>query len=116
MPIIGQFGDVLITGGTGALGSAVTKAFLDAGARCHVAWRSERELERFELRERVTLHQADVSSEASVVKLFAGLPGIGASVHLVGGFALGAIETISAEDFSRMMQVNAVSCFLCCRE
>src|SRR5438132_774044 len=32
---------VLITGGTGALGQAVTLAFLEAGARVFVTWRHE---------------------------------------------------------------------------
>jgi NAD(P)-dependent dehydrogenase (short-subunit alcohol dehydrogenase family) len=116
MATTSDWGNVLITGGTGALGSAVTKAFLDAGARCHVTWRSDRELERFNLRDQVKLCQADVSSEAEVVKLFDALPAIRASIHLVGGFAMSPIDQTSAEDFRRMFQMNALSAFLCCRE
>ena len=111
-----QWGDVLITGGTGALGSAVTKAFIAAGAKCHVTWRSDRELEPFEPREQVKLYQADVSSEPAVLKLFEALPPIHASIHLVGGFAMRPIDKTSADEFLRMFQINALSCFLCSRE
>ena len=37
---------VLVTGGTGGLGAAVTRAFLDDGWRVVVPWIVERELER----------------------------------------------------------------------
>jgi NAD(P)-dependent dehydrogenase (short-subunit alcohol dehydrogenase family) len=116
MATTSTFGDVLITGGTGALGSAVAKAFLDAGASCHVTWRSERELERFDLRDQVKLYQADVSAEADVVKLFDALPAIRASIHLVGGFAMSPVDKTTADEFQRMFQMNALSTFLCCRE
>ena len=42
---------VVITGGTGALGIAVTGALLQAGAVCHVPYRSEDEAARFPHRE-----------------------------------------------------------------
>jgi len=38
---------VVVTGGTGALGIAVTGALLEAGAVCHVPYRSEDEAQRF---------------------------------------------------------------------
>src|SRR5437899_349725 len=42
---------ILITGGTGALGSAVVEAFLDAGWRVVVSWVEASELERVPARE-----------------------------------------------------------------
>ena len=43
----GQFDGrrVVITGGSGFLGSAIVKALLDEGATCEVTWRSEKENE-----------------------------------------------------------------------
>ena len=38
---------VIVTGGTGALGSAVVGALVDAGAICYVPWRQESEAQRF---------------------------------------------------------------------
>ncbi len=38
---------VVVTGGTGALGTAVVGALLEAGARCHVPCRSAEEAEKF---------------------------------------------------------------------
>ena len=107
---------VLITGGTGALGSAVARGFLDAGAMCHVTWRSDRERDHFELKDKVTLHQLDAQSEDAVVALYAGLPNLWASIHTIGGFAMAPVEQISAGDFVKMFQINALTCFLCCRE
>jgi len=37
---------VVVTGATGALGAAVLDALLQAGAWCHVPYRSERSIER----------------------------------------------------------------------
>ena len=42
---------IVVTGGAGALGTAVVGALLDAGAVCHVPCRSQAEAERFALRQ-----------------------------------------------------------------
>ena len=41
---------VIVTGGTGALGAAVVGALIEAGATCYVPWRHEAEVERFAYR------------------------------------------------------------------
>ena len=51
---------VLVTGGTGGLGAAVTRAFLEEGWRVVVPWIVERELERVQEHERLELVQADL--------------------------------------------------------
>ena len=43
--------DVVVTGGTGALGAAVVGALVQAGAACTVPWLHENEAERFPYRE-----------------------------------------------------------------
>jgi NAD(P)-dependent dehydrogenase (short-subunit alcohol dehydrogenase family) len=107
---------VVITGGTGALGTAVVDRLLADGVRCHVTWKFEHELEHFARRDAVTLHEVDCGDEAGVAALYAGLGAIDASIHIVGGFAAAAVEATSRADFVGMFELNAVTAFLCCRE
>ena len=63
---------VVVTGGTGALGTAVVGALLEAGAVCHVPYRSEDEAQRFPHRghKSVTLVAlGDLADEAAVSAL-----------------------------------------------
>jgi NAD(P)-dependent dehydrogenase (short-subunit alcohol dehydrogenase family) len=107
---------VMITGGTGALGSAVVKRFLEAGATCHVTWIERHEIERFAHAKEVTLHEMNGADERAVERAYGSLPSLFASVHLAGGFAMAPIEKTSADDMRRMFEMNAMTCFLCCRE
>jgi NAD(P)-dependent dehydrogenase (short-subunit alcohol dehydrogenase family) len=107
---------VVVTGGTGFLGSAVVDSLVARGARCHITWVTEKEKERFGQRPNVELHQVDCANEAQVSAFYAGLPLLWASVHTVGGFAMGAIENTSAEQMRKMLEMNAMTTFLCCRE
>ncbi len=50
---------VVVTGGTGALGTAVVGALLEAGATCHVPYRSADEAQRFPHREHKSVTLAD---------------------------------------------------------
>ena len=107
---------LVITGGTGALGQAVASNLLEQGATCHVTWLFEQELEQFQLADQVTLHQVDCSDEAAVVSLYGGLDGLWGSIHIVGGFDMSPIRETSLEAFRRMQTLNAETCFLSCRE
>ncbi len=107
---------VVITGGTGALGSAVVKRLLDDGYRCHVTWVMEKELERFAHAKQVELHPLDAADEGAVTRFYEALSSLWGSVHLIGGFAMSPIEKTSADDFRKMFDMNALTCFLCCRE
>ena len=44
---------VVVTGGTGALGSAVVGELIERGARCHVPYLLDKEAERFAFRDHV---------------------------------------------------------------
>jgi NAD(P)-dependent dehydrogenase (short-subunit alcohol dehydrogenase family) len=91
---------VVVTGGAGALGQAVTRRLADAGAECHVP----------------RIEDVDLTSEAAVVAYYGALPRLWASIHLAGGFAAGKLEAVSLADFRAQHDMNAVTCFLCCRE
>jgi len=109
---------VVITGGTGALGSAVVEALLNADAHCHVPYIHEREAERFphKQNERVKLYPGvELTDEAAVEKLYAGISPLWASIHLAGGFAMKPLADASKADVMGQIETNLVSCFLCCR-
>ena len=92
---------VVVTGGTGALGTAVVGALVEAGAICHVPYVEAAEAERFALA-RPCAGQAGRRSPTSPTKrrstrLFDGVPPLWASIHLAGGFAMKPVaETTQA--------------------
>ncbi len=111
--------NVVITGGTGALGSAVVGMLLEQGAHCTVSCLVEKELQRFEYREHERVHVelgVDLSNEKDCQRLFSKPDPLWASIHIAGGFAMGPIEQTSLADFTSMMTMNAATCFVCCRE
>jgi NAD(P)-dependent dehydrogenase (short-subunit alcohol dehydrogenase family) len=111
-----QAQEVVITGGTGALGSAVVERLRASGAVCHVTYVVDAELEHFALRDAVQLHRVDCTREAEVAAFYAGLPRLAASIHVVGGFAMAGVADITLADFESMFRLNTVTAFLCCRE
>jgi NAD(P)-dependent dehydrogenase (short-subunit alcohol dehydrogenase family) len=103
---------IVITGGTGGLGSAVVQAFADEGATCEVTARHAEASSS----DRVRYHAVDVADETAVSQFYTGLGDVWASVHLVGGFAMSPVAETSLDAFRKMFEANAVTCFLCCRE
>jgi NAD(P)-dependent dehydrogenase (short-subunit alcohol dehydrogenase family) len=105
---------VVVTGGMGALGAAVVRLLVDAGATCHIpAYRKSEKAAQ----ERVHIESpVDLTDEEAVVKFYSSLPSLWASVHVAGGFAAGAIADTSLATWKQMQDTNGVSCFLCCRE
>lgn len=108
--------NVVVTGGTGALGSAVVGRLRAAGAVCHVTNMVAAELAHFPHRDdpgvKVT-SGLDLADEAAVKRFYAGLPPLWGSIHLAGGFAMSPVAETSAADFMTQFQMNAVSAFLC---
>jgi NAD(P)-dependent dehydrogenase (short-subunit alcohol dehydrogenase family) len=108
---------IVVTGGTGALGTAVIGSLIEAGAKCIVPYRNEAEVQRFTHRDSksVTLVAAgDLSDEAVVASIYDGRK-LWASIHIAGGFAMGAIEDTDKTALMAQLDGNLVSCFLCCR-
>ena len=108
---------VVVTGGTGALGTAVVGGLLAAGARCTVPYMHQTEAQRFPHAgdPNVTLIAvADLADEAMVAKVYSGLP-LWASIHIAGGFAAGKVAETGHGALMAQLNSNLVSCFLCCR-
>jgi NAD(P)-dependent dehydrogenase (short-subunit alcohol dehydrogenase family) len=115
---------VLVTGGTGALGAAVVRAFADAGAHVTVSWVIERERDALQQAiggmTRVRLERADVTDPEAVAALCASAirdtGRLDVLAQLVGGFAAAPIAETAPETWHRMVAMNATSTFLCARE
>jgi NAD(P)-dependent dehydrogenase (short-subunit alcohol dehydrogenase family) len=108
---------VIVTGGTGALGAAVVGALVDAGATCYVPWLHEAEVERFAYRDHKQVKlfgSMDLTDEAAVGQLFGEVPMLWASIHVAGGFAMAPVAKTGKSDLMQLIDINLVSCFLCC--
>jgi len=109
---------VVVTGGTGALGIAVVGALLEAGAVCHVPYRSEDEAKRFPHREHKSVALValgNLADEAAVDGFYGGLSNLWASIHIAGGFAFAPIENSDKALLMGQIETNLVSAYLCCR-
>ena len=108
---------VVVTGGTGPLGSAVVRALVDAGARCHVPAFSAKDAEDFALggHKQVRVNgPVDLSDEAAVAKFYGTVPKLWASIHCAGGFASAAVKDTDKALLMRMLSINYLTAFLCC--
>jgi NAD(P)-dependent dehydrogenase (short-subunit alcohol dehydrogenase family) len=107
---------VIVTGGTGGLGAAVTRTLLDEGWRLVVPWFAERELERVREHERLELVRADLTDPDSAAGVVAAAgDGLGALVNLVGGFAMGdRVHATPVEEFEKQLRLNLRPTYLMC--
>ena len=111
---------VLVAGGTGALGAAMLREFLDGGHRVTATWLVEEERERAEAEfgghEAFTLVQADLMELEGAEAAVEATPDIGAVVNLVGGFAAGSlVHETHPDEFDRMLRLNLrPGCCLAC--
>jgi NAD(P)-dependent dehydrogenase (short-subunit alcohol dehydrogenase family) len=110
--------NVVVTGGTGALGGAVVGALLARGATVHVPWRSKAEAERFPHRAhaQVRLIEAELTDERAVAALYAGIGTLWASLHIAGGFAMAPIAQTDRAAFLGQIETNFLSCAATSRE
>ncbi|GAA3551669.1 SDR family oxidoreductase [Kribbella ginsengisoli] len=105
-------GTVVVAGGTGGLGSAVTAEFLAAGWRVVVPGRSDKSLGELGSPEGLHTVVADLSDPvgvAEVARLAAADEGapVRALVNLVGGFAAGSrVHETPVEEFEAQLRLN----------
>jgi NAD(P)-dependent dehydrogenase (short-subunit alcohol dehydrogenase family) len=107
---------VVVSGGTGGLGTAVTRVLLEAGWHVVVPYVDERELERVERHPELELIEADLFDEQAVAAVVAQAPEpLGALVNLVGGFAAGGrVHETPIADFEQQFRLNLRSAYLLC--
>ncbi|HEY8000013.1 MAG TPA: SDR family NAD(P)-dependent oxidoreductase [Pseudolabrys sp.] len=109
--------NVVVTGGTGALGTAVVGMLLAVGATCAVPYVHEAEAQRFPHGGDPNVKLiavADLTDETAVAKVYDGLK-LWASIHIAGGFAMGGVAATGKAALMAQLDSNLVSCFLCCR-
>jgi NAD(P)-dependent dehydrogenase (short-subunit alcohol dehydrogenase family) len=115
----------IITGGTGGLGRAIVQMFASEGASVAVPVHRQHTIDAADLpplteRQQVFLFPADlVTSEgaaAFVQKVLLECKRVDFLIHTVGGYAGGkAVEEVSDEEWSALMDLNLKSAFLMCR-
>jgi NAD(P)-dependent dehydrogenase (short-subunit alcohol dehydrogenase family) len=109
---------VIVTGGTGALGTAMVGALLEAGAVCHVPYIDQAEADRFAFRNRAEVKLVpgiDLTQEAGIAKLYGSVPKLWASIHIAGGFAMAPVGETTKSALMKQIDMNFVTAFLCCR-
>lgn len=116
---------VIVTGGTGALGRYVTKAFLEEGARVATTYVVDAEVPETKellgpLAEDMRPYRVDVTSEeevtAFVSRALEDFGKVDVLVNVVGGYMGGPTVTeTSLKDWRFMMDLNLTSAFLVSR-
>ena len=110
---------IVVTGGTGGLGTAVVERLLASGATVHLPSIDADELEAFPYRdhERVFVrHPVDLADEAAVRAFYESVDGLWGSVQIAGGFGMGAIEDVDLQALDTQFRMNTATCLLACRE
>jgi NAD(P)-dependent dehydrogenase (short-subunit alcohol dehydrogenase family) len=109
---------VVVSGGAGALGTAVVEKLIEAGAVCHVPCLDHGEATRCKFRDNKQVKvvvTGSLADEAAVARLYADIAPLWASIHIAGGFAMGPLREMSVATLREQLDMNFVSCALCCR-
>jgi len=116
---------VLVAGGTGALGRAVTLSFLDELARVIVTYRRQEEFDALNKAAGANAsslegHQVDVTDEAAVRRVIDGILAksgrVDVLVNTVGAFAGGpTLWETDSKTFDQMLALNLRSGYVLCR-
>lgn len=109
---------VVVTGGTGALGTAVLGALLQAGAKCHVPHRSTKDVDQSpygkDVRVTFTLIES-LTDESAVSRYYSSIEDLWASIHIAGGFESAPIEASDKALLMRQLESNLVTAYVCSR-
>ncbi len=113
---------VLITGGSGGLGTAVTLRLIEDGYHCVVPYRSVEEAQRLrahiapQQRDQLLLLEADLMKDDEVVRVVetaSSQNDLHGFVHLLGGIrGFQPIDETSVEDWDFLLSLNLRSLFL----
>jgi NAD(P)-dependent dehydrogenase (short-subunit alcohol dehydrogenase family) len=112
---------ILLTGGTGGLGTGVASVLLAKGAHLTIPYVKAQEVERL----RGVLTSADLAriqfvatnllDERSVETLVNGMARVDALIHLVGGFSMGKTHEYSYVQWKQDFDLNLNTTFLVCK-
>ena len=108
---------VVITGGAGALGTAVVTALIEGGAVCHVPCLDAAEAQRFRLREHkqvVLTITGSLADERPIRLLYQGIAPLWASIHLAGGFAAARLADTGVAARQQSRQLTRFISICCC--
>ena len=118
-PLAGRV--AVVTGGTGALGQAVTSRFLADGAVVAVPYAVEAERDRLHERvdagdrPRLVMEPVDVTDLESMIAFARGVNSTRGKIDIlvagVGGFAGGSLLETDRETWNRMLDLNLTSAF-----
>lgn len=105
---------IVVTGGAGALGHAVVTELSSAGATVVVPCVDDGPGAAAVAGVRY-LPRVDLADELAVSGVYQAVGGLWASVHLAGGFTWAKLEDTSVAAVRAQWEMNALTCFLCCR-
>lgn len=113
---------IIVTGGTGGLGTQVVNLLVNSGNRCSIPCFKRSELDGFKARDNESVwiqSGVDLAEEEATRRFFKKAVeqqgDLWASVHLAGGFAMSPIEETSANAFRAQFTMNTLTCFNTCR-
>ena len=112
---------ILLTGGTGGLGTGVVQVLLAQKAELTVPYIAESEVNRLKEQisasefERIRFIRANLLEEKVVAQLVHDMPRVDALVHLVGGFSMGKTHEYRYEDWKNDFDLNLNTTFLMCK-
>ncbi|MDJ0839185.1 MAG: SDR family NAD(P)-dependent oxidoreductase [Acidobacteriota bacterium] len=112
--------NVIVTGGTGALGRAVCEVFLKGGARVHTSYIVAGELDNLPdvMRDNpdCTYTKVELTDESAVKQWFQAFGAPDILVNVAGGFAMSSIADTDYEGWKHMFTMNLDTCFIASRE
>ncbi|HEY7573010.1 MAG TPA: SDR family NAD(P)-dependent oxidoreductase [Nitrososphaeraceae archaeon] len=110
---------VLITGGTGALGRAITRSFIECNAQVISSYITDSNTEpsNRQTESRLQLIKADTSNEEQVEKLVSGILAKYGQIHImvnvVGGYlGIKTVGELEEKEWDKMMTINLKTAFL----
>ncbi|MET3661734.1 SDR family NAD(P)-dependent oxidoreductase [Aquamicrobium ahrensii] len=109
---------IVVTGGTGALGSVVVGMLTAQGAICHVPNTHAEPPANFPHAENPNVrlsHNIYLADAKTADAFYAEVPELWASIHLAGGFGAAPIEKTEPASFEELLETNVHTSFFCCR-
>ena len=112
---------VLVTGATAGFGECITRRFIQQGHKVIATGRRQEPLQELtdELGDNLYIAQLDVRNRAAIEEMLASLPAewcnIDILVNNAGVTKDGLLKKMSAEDFSRVVDINLKGTFNCIR-